>query len=189
MSIESNYEPSLNSSGLAVPRLFDILENSSRLAFWRPPGWPGQWTFVQFEMDGIKFNCAEQAMMYKKSILFDDAETAKLILKAENPRKFKGLGRKVKNFNEKIWEENKFQIVVDVNFAKFSQNPLFKEVLLATGDKLLIEASPLDSIWGIGVDPEIAMKISIEEFKGTNLLGKALMETRKILKLADEKIK
>ena len=91
---------------------------------------------------------------------------------------YKKLGRKVRNFEPEPWDSKKSEIVVEGNKAKFSQNPDLKEFLLSTGDAILVEASPYDKIWGIGLDRETAMKGSVEQWQGENLLGCALMEVR-----------
>ena len=101
---------------------------------------------------------------------------------AEGPAKYKKLGRKVRNFDSKVWDEKKYDIVVEGNKAKFSQNPELMEFLLSTGDAILVEASPYDKIWGIGLDIETAKEGSVEDWKGENLLGCALMEARDWLK-------
>ena len=177
-----SHKRNVNEVGMHIPGTTEVLENDERVAFWRPDGWPCQWSYVEFEIDGIQFTCTEQAMMYLKAMLFNDHPVAHSILSADHPKKYKSLGRKVKNFDESKWESNKFDIVERVNYAKFDQNPLFKQALLNTGNRLLIEASPLDSIWGIGVDPKTALSLLESQFKGQNLLGKALMKVRESLK-------
>ena len=115
---------------------------------------------------------------FQKALLFGDREVYDEIMAAESPDKYKKLGRKVRNFDSKVWDEKKYDIVVEGNKAKFSQNPVLMEFLLSTGDAILVEASPYDTIWGIGLDIETAKKGSVEDWKGENLLGCALMETR-----------
>lgn len=115
--------------------------------------------------------------MYHKAILFDDAEVAQEILHAgDDPKRVKALGRKVNGFDERIWNERKFGIVVDANREKFRQNEELRELLLATQGRELIEASPMDKIWGIGFGKTNAMKNKARW--GKNLLGKALMQIR-----------
>ena len=70
---------------------------------------------------------------------------------------------------------------------KFSQDKLLARALFATEDKLLVAASPVDKIWGVGMDAKTASRSSKREWKGLNLLGKALMETRQILRSAVSK--
>ncbi len=89
--------------------------------------------------------------MAEKARLFKDYETLEEILSAENQKEIKDLGRKIKNFNEELWNREKYEIVKSGNLAKFSQDENLKEFLLSTGDKIIVEASPYDSIWGIGM--------------------------------------
>lgn len=120
-------------------------------------------------------------MMYRKSLLFNDQETAKAILKAKDPKEQKALGRQVKGFKEDLWDLKKFEIVVQGNLYKFSQNEALKKELLATGERIIVEGSPYDSIWGVGLkwdDPKI---LDEKNWRGQNLLGKALMEVRRLL--------
>jgi ribA/ribD-fused uncharacterized protein len=118
-------------------------------------------------------------MMYHKAILFDDPDVAQEILEnGDDPKVVKALGRKVKGFNQEIWDERKFDIVIDANRAKFGQNDELRELLLQTEGRELIEASPLDRIWGIGFSKANALKTQNQKRWGRNLLGKALMQVR-----------
>ena len=137
-----------------------------------------QWYDVYFEVDGVQYHTTEQYMMASKAKLFDDDETFNEIMNAKSPFECKKLGRKVKGFEASVWDENKLDIVVEGNKAKFGQNPNLEEFLLATGDAILVEASPFDKIWGIGMDRETALNGSVEYWDGENLLGCALMEVR-----------
>lgn len=141
-----------------------------------------QWYDVYFEIDGVKYNTTEQYMMASKARLFDDEETFNEIMNAKSPNEYKKLGRKVKGFDANLWDEKKMDIVVAGNKAKFVQNPDLKEFLLSTVDAILVEASPYDKIWGIGMDKETALECNIDDWNGANLLGFALMEVRDWLK-------
>lgn len=158
--------------------------------FWGHTANPGkikkscfsQWYACEFEVDGQKYHTAEQFMMAQKALLFGDHATYEKIMAADNPKDYKALGRLVKNFIPTVWDENKLQIVVKGNIAKFSQNEAIREFLLGTGDKVLVEASPYDEIWGVKLgmnDPKIQ---DPNNWRGENLLGCALMETRDILR-------
>lgn len=141
-----------------------------------------QWYEIDFEVDGHKYNCAEQYMMSQKAWVFKDLETFGKILDATDPKEIKTLGRQVKNFDGKKWNEHKFEIVKKGNLAKFGDNAELKEFLLSTGDKIIVEASPYDKIWGIGmkdITPGIENPVN---WRGQNLLGFALMEVRDILR-------
>lgn len=122
-----------------------------------------QWFPCQFEENGIVYKTAEQYMMAHKAKLFDDNEILEKILKSETPNEAKSLGRKVKNFDSEVWDEHKYEILKQANILKFSQNQELKDFLLSTYDKILVEASPYDTIWGIGMleaDKNIKIQIS-----------------------------
>lgn len=141
-----------------------------------------QWFPLQFKESGINYPTAEHYMMAGKARLFIDNETLEEILKSDSPNQAKSLGRKVKNFDPKIWDEQKYDIVKRANFLKFSQNEAFKEFLLSTNDKILVEASPYDTIWGIGMLETDSKAQDPSLWNGENLLGFALMEVRDLLK-------
>ena len=166
-----------------VPSDEGVVYNDWGMMFWQPPGWPSQWTIAPFTVDSHTFSCCEQAMMYRKALLFGDTHSAQLILAATTPREHKSLGRAVANFDHERWEQHKERIVYDINYAKFSQHALFAQKLLDTADKQLVEASPMDHIWGVGMSPKTCGRLaSLEEaqkvWQGQNLLGKALMAVR-----------
>lgn len=140
-----------------------------------------QWFPAKFEVDGISYQNTEQYMMAQKAKLFADDEVFQKILNTTNPKEIKALGRLVKNYQDDIWIENRYKIVLDGNLAKFSQNADFKQFLLNTSDKLIVEASPYDKVWGIGLSVEDENAEKPLQWKGLNLLGFALMEVRKQL--------
>lgn len=137
-----------------------------------------QWFPSEFKEDGMSYKTAEHYMMAGKAKLFNDNEILARILKAETPNQAKSLGRKVKNFDPKIWDEHKYEIVKQGNFLKFSQNEKFKQFLISTNDKILVEASPYDAIWGIGMLETDSRAQNPSQWDGENLLGFALMEVR-----------
>lgn len=130
-----------------------------------------------FVVNDIEFNCGEQYIMYSKALLFKDNEIVNKILQESVPSKIKALGRKVKNYNDKIWCEIREDITYIGLLAKYMQNNDLKKLILDTGDKELVEASPYDKVWGIGMgitNPNIHDKTKW----GTNILGKILMRVR-----------
>ena len=137
-----------------------------------------QWYEIGFEVDGHKYNCAEQYMMAQKAWLFKDLEIFAKILDSTDPKEIKALGREVKNFDPVKWNERKFEIVKKGNLSKFGDNPELREFLLSTDDKILVEASPYDKIWGIGMKEGTPGIDNPANWKGENLLGFALMEVR-----------
>lgn len=146
--------------------------------FWKDRSPFSQWYPSTFVENGNTFKNAEMYMMYEKALLFGDQETAQKILKADHPSKAKKLGREVKGFNPKKWDEHKLDIVIKGNYLKFTQKEKLKEILLSTEGTRMVEASPYDKIWGIGLDEDDAKKVSESSWPGENLLGKALDEVR-----------
>jgi ribA/ribD-fused uncharacterized protein len=137
-----------------------------------------QWYPCSFVVDGLTFNCAEQYMMHGKARLFDDNKVAAQILAAAHPREHKALGRKVSPFDAKVWERERERIVKDGNRAKFTQNAELLALLLATKGTTLVEASPYDKIWGIGLAASDPRAQDPKQWRGKNLLGKVLTELR-----------
>lgn len=137
-----------------------------------------QWWMADFKVDGLSYCCMEQYMMAEKARLFGDRETLEKIMEAAVQGKIKALGREVKNFDQTEWDRCKYTIVLTGNFQKFLQNPELKDFLLRTGDKILVEASPRDRIWGIGMGKANENAQNPAAWRGRNLLGFALMEVR-----------
>lgn len=137
-----------------------------------------QWYESSFSVDGIRYLTPEHFMMAKKAELFGDTDSLRRILASSNPGEAKKLGRNVVGFEDSIWVENRFKIVVEANRAKFGQNPELKEFLLSTGNRVLVEASPVDRIWGIGLAADDAAAENPNKWRGLNLLGFALMQVR-----------
>lgn len=137
-----------------------------------------QWYASTFEVDGKLYRTAEHWMMEQKALLFDDTPIAEAILQANSPAEAKELGRKVKGFEQKKWSEHRVEIVVQGNYHKFGQHPELKEFLLNTSERVLVEASPVDPVWGIGLAVDDERVGHVDQWKGSNLLGFALMEVR-----------
>ena len=110
--------------------------------------------------------------------LFGDEEIRKEVLACSDPRQIKALGRKVRGFDQKVWDKFKYAIVLNGNWCKFSQNRDLREFLLSTGDSVLVEASPYDNIWGIRLAASSQEAQDPTQWRGQNLLGFALMEVR-----------
>lgn len=141
-----------------------------------------QWFACRFTVDGIEYSTAEQYMMAQKALLFNDNEIYGQIMKATHPKQFKDLGRKISSFDENVWNRHKTDIVINGNLAKFSQNPELRSFLLGTNERILVEASPYDKIWGIGMSADDPKCENPEMWNGENLLGFCLMEVRDLIK-------
>ena len=149
--------------------------------FWNGP--LSQWHPSNFTVGGENYNCAEQYMMHQKAVLFGDHQSAKNILTAINPAKQKAIGKRVSGFSESKWKLHREEIVHDGNLAKFSQNKGLRRKLFQTGNAMLVEASPHDTIWGIGLLENTAKDRPPAEWPGMNLLGKTLATVRGSLRV------
>ncbi|MFF3596285.1 NADAR family protein [Kitasatospora indigofera] len=157
------------------------------LLFWghRPqpggqtgPGALSQWWPSPFEVDGITYPTAEHWMMAGKARMFGDEQMVPRILKARTPAEAKALGRQVKGFDDRRWTADRFELVVAGSVAKFEQDPALRSYLLGTSQRVLVEASPVDRIWGVGLAADHADVTKPSRWQGLNLLGFALMAAR-----------
>lgn len=168
-------------------------EKVGYLHFWghrpRPDGRIGpsclsQWWPSPFTVDGVVYATAEHWMMAEKARLFGDREAERRILAAEHPAQAKKAGRLVRGFDEAVWREHRFGIVVEGSVHKFAAHDELRRFLLHTGDRVLVEASPVDRVWGIGLAATDDGAMDPERWRGPNLLGFALMEARRRLRSA-----
>ena len=137
-----------------------------------------QWWMEDFWSIANTYLCMEQYMMACKAELFGDKEIWEQILGCNDPKQIKALGRKVRGFDQAVWDRFKYPIVLNGNWCKFSQNQELREFLLSTGDSVLVEASPYDNIWGIKLSADAPEAQDPFLWRGENLLGFALMEVR-----------
>jgi ribA/ribD-fused uncharacterized protein len=155
------------------------------LPFWGQrdvhPGCLSQWWEAEFTEDGATFRTAEHYMMAQKARLFRDAEAARRVFAATHPGEAKKIGRQVQGFAEEVWVRERYGIVVRGNIAKFGQHPELRAYLLGTADRVLVEASPVDRVWGIGLAADDPRSGSPAAWRGLNLLGFALMDARDAL--------
>jgi ribA/ribD-fused uncharacterized protein len=140
-----------------------------------------QWWPSPFVVDGVEYATAEHWMMAGKARLFEDAEAERRILAAGDPSAAKKAGRLVRGFDEAIWERERFRIVVEGSVHKFASDDALRAFLLGTGDRVLVEASPVDRVWGIGLAATDEAAMDPQRWKGPNLLGFALMAARERL--------
>jgi ribA/ribD-fused uncharacterized protein len=137
-----------------------------------------QWWPSAFTVEGVRFATAEHYMMWRKALLFGDEESAVRIVAASHPRQAKMLGRRVRGFDEQTWADERRAIVREASVAKFGQRAELRDFLLGTGKRILVEASPTDRIWGIGLAATDERVADPAQWRGLNLLGFALMEAR-----------
>ena len=150
--------------------------NDNMVWFWQGPF--SNFHSCEFTEDGLRYNCSEQYFMAKKALLFKDIEMYNKIMSTNNPKSQKSYGRKVKNFDDKIWYLECEKIMYNANLLKYSQNEELQKLLLQTENKELVEASPYDKIWGVGLGPRDKNIIDKNKWKGLNKLGKVLIKVR-----------
>lgn len=150
----------------------DIEIRDGYALFWG--GWASNWYMTDMVIDGMKYNCCEQYMMASKAKLFWDYATLGKIMKSNNPKDQKKLGRGVIGFKELEWDKVKFDVVLRGNLEKYKQNKELRELLLETGDAKFVECSPYDKIWGIGLTSDSEDATVPDRWLGLNLLGKVL---------------
>ena len=141
-----------------------------------------QWFAAGFTHEGLHYPTAEHWMMRNKALTFNDQTIAAAILANPDPRAAKAFGKKIADYDYKTWYNVKHEVVKQGNILKFGQNPTLNDFLLATDAIILVEASPNDAMWGIGMSATDAERVSPEDWKGTNWLGWCLMEARDALR-------
>jgi len=144
--------------------------------FWSGPF--SQWDPSPFTIEGVLYNCAEQYMMAEKARLFGDSEMESRIMAALDPADQKHFGRQVRGFNDTVWQVHARDIVTRGTRAKYSQNERHRRLLLSTRGTTLVEASPHDRIWGIGLRGNDPKAKSRSTWRGTNWLGEILTKVR-----------
>jgi ribA/ribD-fused uncharacterized protein len=171
-------------------RMDDLLEMEKRgelpefVLFWggrQPKGCLSQWYPSPFTLGGVEYATAEHYMMAEKARLFGDTAAVEKILADPDPARAKGFGRRVQGFDEDAWAEARYGIVLRGSIAKFGAHEKPREFLLGTTGKVLVEASPLDTVWGIGFDEHQPEARRPSRWRGLNLLGFALMDARAAL--------
>lgn len=158
-------------------------ETDTHIYFWGTflSNWIPKDLSIQY--DGHTFKTSEQLYMYLKAIYFDDAEMGyEIIEKGGRPKDAKNLGRKVRGYNENEWEPVREEMMYTAIYEKFSQYPELKKQLLDTGDKILVEGTPFDPIWGVMIKWDDDQILDEKNWKGQNLLGQVLMNVRNTLK-------
>jgi ribA/ribD-fused uncharacterized protein len=167
-------------------RLAEAVRSARKFVFfWKEaeldPGCLSQFWPAPFTVDGVRYPTAEHWMMSNKARLFDDADALETIRTSPSPQAAKAAGRKVRGFSEAVWAAARYEIVVAGNLAKFTQNDDLGRFLASTSNRVLVEASRLDRVWGIGLDASDERAGSPARWRGLNLLGFALMEVRERL--------
>ncbi len=152
--------------------------------FWNGPF--SQWYPSKFKIDDVEYNCCEQWMMAEKARFFHDFESEKKIMETDSPKEQKALGRKVKGFDAEEWNKVARDIVFDGNEAKFCADENLQKVLLETRGTCLVEASPYDKVWGIGLAEDDPRALDRSQWQGTNWLGEVLDQVREMFEKLDD---
>lgn len=151
--------------------------------FWRTAEIYSNWHPAAFvDENGQRFANSEQFMMWAKALVMGDTGMATRMLGVSKPKKLKDMGRDVTPYSESRWVEHRLAVMVHACYLKFSQNPAMKAELLATGERILVEASPDDTTWGIGLEESDPRCLDKDQWLGLNLLGAALMIVRALLR-------
>ncbi|MEE4542309.1 NADAR family protein [Streptomyces sp. V4-01] len=145
------------------------------------PGCLSQWWPAPFTVGGATYATAEHWMMAGKARLFSDGDAERRALAAAHPQQAKNAGRSVRGFDDETWRRERFALVVEGSAHKFAAHPELRDYLLGTGRRVLVEASPLDRVWGIGLAADDDRAADPATWRGLNLLGFALMEARSLL--------
>jgi ribA/ribD-fused uncharacterized protein len=161
---------------------------SGFLFFWGRQDVYSNWYPSRFVIAGVEYVNVEQYLMAAKARIFKDFETEAKILKTSDPRSLKALGREVKGFIEDVWVSVREKVMFDGCLAKFSQNEPLKATILDTGELRIVEASPSDRIWGIGLAAEDPRALDPAQWRGLNLLGEALMRVRARLRASPDAV-
>ena len=169
--------PQFNKSMEALRKEFEMIQAKDKFVFFWG-GFMSNWFPSEFTVDGVKYNCGEQWMMAEKARVFKDEEALKKIMAEENPRIQKAHGRKIVGYSDDIWRPVARERVYIGLVEKFKQNPELKKNLLETGDKIIVEASPEDKLWGIGMAADHPDIYDPEKWQGQNWLGETLMRVR-----------
>lgn len=148
--------------------------------FWG--GYLSNWFESNFDIGGVTYFCVEQYMMAMKAKTFNDNIILQKIMQSNDQKEVKQLGREVKNYVDDIWVKERIKVVYDGNMAKFSQNEGLKNYILHTNDKILVEASPYDNIWGVKLGKDNRLINNPNNWLGENYLGFTLMYVRDKLK-------
>ena len=158
-----------------MKKFHNMTMTDTHVYFWRNNTPFSNFYRKKFMYKGHSLIFSEQAFMIEKALQFDPSKV-ELIANTKYAQDAKGIGRQIRNYNDRIWSAKRYHAMVQVLEAKF-EDPELKEILLATGDRIIVEASPYDRIWGVGLSEEDD-DLYTGNWKGQNLLGKALMEVR-----------
>ncbi len=182
MKYDLNWLKNLHDEGMAIDFIFFWGHQPKKNRKIEKSCFSQWWKSDFANNDGVIFSTAEKWMMFKKAELFKDEAILNEILALNEPKEIKSLGRQIRGFDQKVWDQQKYAIVLEGSLLKFTQNDTLRIFLISTSNKIIVEASPYDKIWGIGMKADEENFNNPNYWKGENLLGFALMEVRDIIK-------
>ena len=147
-----------------------------------PGGWMSNWFLSPFTVDGTAFSSMEQYIMYRKCRLFGDDAHAAAVMQTDEPGEQRAIGRQAEGYQETVWAGIRQAVAFRGLYAKFSQNEVLKELLLGTGDAIIVECVGIDTVWSCGYWLENDARLDLSRWRGQNILGFALMEVRNALR-------
>lgn len=151
--------------------------------FWGQASPFSSWRASFFEIDGIKYSSGEQRMMHCKAAMFNDEVVAAAVMRTPSPWRQKALGRSIAHYDEAVWAEARLDMMIEAVWHKAMQDEDIKEYLLSTGEALIVEASPEDPVWGIGLRADDPLARDRSQWRGGNLLGLAWTAAREMIRL------
>jgi ribA/ribD-fused uncharacterized protein len=177
--IGKGYLEVMNSPKYSRQSLVDAIESGESFDYELfYGGHCSQWARSPILIDGVHYPTAEHYMMVQKALTFDDTKALSIILDTDSPFVAKMAGRSVKNYDDTVWAAVRYEHVLIANRAKFTQNEEFFQYLINTENKVLVEASPTDTIWGIGLPESSEDCLDPRKWRGENLLGFVCMQVR-----------
>jgi len=176
-SKKADFPAGKSSSNESVAPQKSAAEEQMTLFYTKNSPWSNHYP-CKFTVDDVTFNCTEQYFMWRKAVAFGDDVIATTILRTADPQQHKKLGRKVAGFVKDQWDRQSEQHMHDANWAKFTQNPDLRRQLFMTAGTTLVECSPRDCRWGIGLSASNPRALVRSQWRGRNLLGQLLTQLR-----------
>lgn len=170
----------------AVPQTTLTIDGKAHPAIFfhkpdEPYGFLSNWWIAPFDLEGIRFCSTEQYIMYKKCEMFGDTSAARAVLATDDPAQQQQIARNAKGYNDVVWKGVRQVVAMRGLVEKFAQNTDLLKQLQDTGDSYLVECAISDKAWACGISLYDKARFDISNWKGSNILGFALMEVRSML--------
>lgn len=161
-----------------APRMSTAVDGTPLCLFWGQASPFSNWRAGKITLDGFDYSCGEQRMMHCKAALFGDLAASERVLASPSPWSQKQIGRSIRGYDEAVWEDDRMPMMIEIVFQKAIQDDSTRAHLMATGTAVIVEASPHDPVWGIGLSENDPASLDPSLWKGRNLLGRAWMAAR-----------